>query len=111
MLTTAGVGVGDTVGDGVGAATTVMLPAGVLLGARRFRSVSMNSKSLGDAAQVSAVFAPGVLLTRVIFRLNNTPAPESGVIPSFEKAAIRSVRIGPPPGRMLPDTFQLVPVR
>jgi hypothetical protein len=45
-----------------------------------------------------------------MFRLNKTPEPERGV-KSFEKAEIRRVRIGPLPGRMLPDTFQFVAVR
>ena len=61
----------------------------------------------GGAAQISAVFAPGVLLTRVMFRLNRVPEPDSGVVPSFEKAEMRSVLIGPGPGRTFPDTFQL----
>src|SRR5436190_2142832 len=70
----------------------------------------MKRKSFGDAAHVRAVFAPDVLLTRAIFRLNNTPEPERGV-KSFEKAEIRRVLIGPLPGTMLPDTFQFVTVR
>src|SRR5204863_7862900 len=53
--------------------------------------------------------APALLLTRVSLRLNRVPQPESGV-KSFEKAEMRSVLIGPPPGRMLPDTFQLLAV-
>src|SRR5204863_1849774 len=53
--------------------------------------------------------APALLLTRVSLRLNRVPQPESGVT-SFEKAEMRSVLIGPPPGRMLPDTFQLLAV-
>ena len=68
----------------------------------------MNSKSLGEAPQTNGVLAPGLLLTRVIFRLNKVPEPESGV-KSFEKAETRSVLIVPLP-RTLPDTFQLVPV-
>ena len=56
-----------------------MLPLGVLHGERESRFVSIKKKSPGGAAQVSAVFAPGVLLTRVIFRLNKVPEPESGV--------------------------------
>ena len=63
----------------------------------------------GDATQVRGVFAPGVLLTLVKFRLNKTPEPESGV-KSFEKADMRRVLIGPPPGITLPVTFQFVPV-
>ena len=53
------------------------------------------------------MLAPGVLLTLVMFRLNRVPEPVSGV-KSFEKADIRRVLIGPPPGRMFPDTFQLL---
>src|SRR5438552_6369952 len=89
------------------AAWMVMLPGGVLPGAWLFRSVSIKIKSFGGAVQVSAVLAPGVLLTLVMFRLNRVPEPESGV-KSFEKADIRRVLIGPPPGRMFPDTFQLL---
>ena len=63
-------------------------------------------KVVRGAAQVSAVLAPGVLLTLVMFRLNRVPEPDSGV-KSFEKADMRSVLIGPAPGRTLPDTFQL----
>src|SRR5438552_18759951 len=69
----------------------------------------MKIKLFGGASQVRAVFAPALLLTRVMFRLNRVPEPESGV-ESFEKAEMRRVLIGPPPGRMLPDTFQLLAV-
>ena len=55
------------------------------------------------------MLAPGVLLTLVMFRLKRAPAPESGV-KSFEKAEMRSVLIGPPPGITFPDTFQLLAV-
>src|SRR5438067_10355309 len=85
----------------------VMLPGGVLPGAWMSRVLpSMKKKLFGGAAQVSAVFAPGVLLTLVMFRLNRVPEPESGV-KSFEKAEMRRVLIGPPPGRTFPVTFQL----
>src|SRR2546423_14824726 len=87
----------------------VMLPGGVLQGEWGSRLVSMKIKLFGGAAQVSAVFAPEVLLTLVMFRLNRVPEPESEV-KSFEKADIRTVLIGPPPGRTLPDTFQFVAV-
>ena len=69
----------------------------------------MKKKLSGSGFQVSGVFAPEALLTLVIFRLNRVPEPESGV-KSFEKAEMRSVLIGPPPGITLPDTFQLVAV-
>ena len=91
------------------AAWMVMLPGGVLPGAWLSRLESIKMKLFGGAAQVSAVLAPGVLLTLVMFRLNRVPEPESGV-ESFEKAEMRSVLIGPPPGITLPDTFQLVAV-
>src|SRR5438876_12286153 len=84
----------------------VMLPGGVLPGAWLSRLVSIKIKLFGGAAQVSAVLAPGVLLTLVMFRLNKVPEPESGV-KSFEKAEMRRVLIGPPPGRTFPVTFQL----
>src|SRR5450432_3638684 len=87
----------------------VMLPGGVLPGALVVRSMAMKKKLSGSGFQVRAVFAPEVLLTRVMFRWNRVPEPESGV-KSFEKAEMRSVLIGPPPGRTLPDTFQLLPV-
>src|ERR1051325_3699418 len=86
-----------------------MLPGGMLQGEWEFKSASMKMKSLGAAAQVRAVFAPGVLLTRVMFRLNKVPAPDRGV-KSFEKAEIRRVLIGPLPDRTLPETFQLLEV-
>ena len=65
----------------------------------------MKIKLFGGATQVSAVLAPGVLLTLVIFSLYRVPEPESGVEP-FEKAEMRSVLIGPPPGITLPATVQ-----
>ena len=46
-----------------------------------------------------------------MFRLNRIPKPESGVIPSFENAEMRSVLIGPPPDRTFADTFQSLAVR
>ena len=46
-----------------------MLPGGVLPGAEVFRSTSMKTKLFGGAAHVNGVLAPGVLLTRVMFRL------------------------------------------
>ena len=91
------------------AAWMVMLPGGVLPGAWGSRLESIKIKSFGGAAQVRAVLAPGVLLTLVMFRLKRVPEPESGV-KSFEKAEMRSVLIGPPPGIMFPDTFQLLAV-
>ena|ERR1051325_451680 len=87
----------------------VMLPAGVKHGALGSKFLSIKMKSFGGPAQVNAVLAPSVLLTLVIFRLNKVPEPESGV-KSFEKAEMRNVLIGPPPGKTLPDTFQLLPV-
>ena len=87
----------------------VMLPGGVLPGAWVARLASMKIKLSGGTAQVSAVLAFGVLLTLVMFRLKRVPEPESGV-KSFEKAEMRRVLIGPPPGITLPDTFQFVAV-
>jgi len=59
---------------------------------------------------MSAVFALGVLLTLVMFRLNKVPEPDNGV-KSFEKAEMRSVLVVPGPVlRTLPDTFQLLAV-
>src|SRR5204863_905437 len=88
----------------------VMLPGGVLPGVWGSRLESIKIKSFGGAAQVRAVFAPGVLLTLVMFRLNRVPEPESGV-KSFEKAEMRSVLVVPGPLlRTLPETFQLLAV-
>src|SRR4029078_632184 len=89
----------------------VMLPAGVLQAVCESKSPSIKTKLFsGVVAQTRAVFAPVVLLTRAIFRLNNTPDPERGV-KSFEKQKIRRVLIAPPPGRMLAIKFQFVAVR
>src|ERR1044071_8242959 len=84
----------------------VMLPGGVLPGEWGSRLASMKKKLFGGAAQVSAVLAPPVLLTLVMFRLNKVPEPESGT-KSFEKAEMHRVLMGPPPGITLPETFQL----
>ena len=86
-----------------------MLPGGVSQGAWGSRLESIKIKLFGGATQVSAVLAPGVLLTLVMFRLKRVPEPESGT-KSFEKAETRSVLIGPPPGITFPDTFQLLAV-
>jgi hypothetical protein len=66
-------------------------------------------KLFGGAAQINWVLAPGVLLTLVRRNSNSVPDPNRGV-KSFEKADMRSVLIGPAPGRTFPDTFQLPPV-
>src|SRR5450631_3185454 len=87
----------------------VMVPGGVLPGAFVVRSMVMKKKLSGSGFQVSAVLAPEVPLTRVMFRWNRVPEPDIGV-KSFEKPDTRSVLIGPPPGRTLPDTFQLLAV-
>lgn len=93
----------------IGAAWIVMLPDGVLPGGSMFKSASMKIKLSGSGFQTNGVASPGVLLMRVMFRLNSVPEPESGV-KSLEKADIRSVLMGPAPGRTFPDTFQLPPV-
>ena len=61
----------------------LMLPGGVLPGAWMPRSESMKKKLSAGVAQVSGVFAFGVLLTLVMFKLKRVPEPESGV-KSFE---------------------------
>src|SRR5438046_863674 len=91
------------------AAAMLIRPGGTLLGVRLFVPVSINTKSFGDAAHINSLLAPGTLLTRVRLRSNNMPDPESGVIP-FETAEMCNVLIGPPPGRIFPDTFQLLAV-
>ncbi len=73
------------------------------------KSASMKIKLFGSAAQINGVVAPGVLLTRSILRLKSVPDPFSGV-KSCEKADMRSVLIGPAPGRMFAETFQLLAV-
>ena len=50
--------------------------------------------------------APGALLTRIMFKLNNVPAPDNGV-ESLEAAERCNVLIGPGPGKMLPVIVQL----
>ena len=80
-----------------------------MVGAHVDKSPSIKKKLFCGGSQVRGVFAPTVLLTLTMFRLNNVPEPESGV-KSFENADIRNVLIGPPPGRTFPVTFQFVPV-
>ena len=63
----------------------------------------------GSACQVKALEAPGLPLTRSILKLNKVPDPLSGV-KSSEKADTRSTLVGPVPGRILPETFQLLEV-
>ena len=68
----AGVGVGEAVAAGVGdgvavGATPVIVIRPLFCGGEiEFRSVSMNSKSFGKAAQTNGLVFPGVLLTRSI---------------------------------------------
>ena len=72
--------------------------------------MSINSKSFGNAAQISGDWSPGVLLTRSIRMLNRIPEPLSGVTPSLEKAETRKVRNDPGPGNVLAETVQPLPV-
>ena len=72
-------------------------------------SLSMKTKLFGSACQINGVVAPDVLLTRRNLRLNSVPDPFSGV-KSCEKHDRRRVLIGPTPGRMLEETFQLLAV-
>ena len=78
-----------------------------MVGGCEFKSESIKMKLFGGATHVSGVFAPGVVLTRTMFRLNKVPEPESGV-KSFENADKRRVRIGPPPGRIAALIIQLL---
>src|SRR5436190_11662056 len=94
---------------GLTSAIELTLPETALPGFCVLRSASIKVKLFGGAAQTKSVLLPGLLLNLVILSSNNVPDPESGV-KSFEKADIRSVRIGPAPGRTFPDTFQLPPV-
>ena len=59
------------------------LPDTASRGAWVLRSLSMKMNRLDISSQVSAVNAPGVLLTLVIFSLNSVPDPDKGV-KSFE---------------------------
>ena len=68
----------------------------------------MKIKLFGSGSQANGLVLPGVLLTRSILRLKSVPDPLSGV-KSGEKADRRNVLIGPGPGRMFADTFQLPP--
>ena len=72
-------------------------------------SLSIKTKLFGSACQTNGLVEPGVLLTRSILRLNSVPDPFSGV-KSCEKADMRKVLIGPIPGRMFAETFQLFAV-
>ena len=67
---------------------------------------SIKKKLSGGAAQTKGLIAPAVLLTLSILNSNSVPDPESGV-KSFEMADMRSVLIGPGPGRIFAATFQL----
>ena len=78
----------------------------VCTGEAVLRSSAIKMKLFGDGRQLSAVLSEGVLLTRSILRLNNVPGPESGVVPSFEKADTRRILIGPGPGKTFPATVQ-----
>ena len=86
----------------------VMLPGGVSFGGRCIRFASMKIKLSGGGDHVSAVFAPGVSLTLIMFKLYNIPEPASGV-KSWENADTRRTLIEPVP-ITLPETFQLVAV-
>ena len=116
MSVTFGTGPGFEFGDEMlpdmlsAVASMVMLPGGVLPARWISRLSSKKIRLSGGAAHISAVLAPEAPLTLVMFRFNRVPEPDSGVVPSFEKAEMRSVLIGPGPGRTLPETFQLLPV-
>ena len=74
-----------------------------------FRLLSIKKKLSGGGAQTNGLIAPGVLLTLSILSSNSVPDPDRGV-KSFDKADMRSVLIGPVPGRMAAARFQLPPV-
>jgi hypothetical protein len=86
---------GVAVGVGVGP-VMVIIPL-FCNGECEFRSVSMNSKSFGNGCQTNSVNCPGVLLTLTHLVLKRTPAPLSGVTPSFTKADTRKVLNVPGP--------------
>ena len=65
----------------------------------------MKMKLSGSGLKTIVLNAPGVLLTLSIFRLYITPDPFSPVTPSLTKAETRRIlEVGPPPGRMFPET-------
>jgi len=70
----------------------------------------MKKKLSGGFAQVSGLMSPGVLLTLSILNSNRVPEPDRGR-KSSENADIRTVLMGPGPGRTFPETFQFPPVR
>ena len=81
------------------------------MGACVARSMSMKKKLSGSGFQTNGLVSPGLVLTLSIFRLNSKPDPFSGV-KSREKAEMRRIlAVGPVPGRMFEETFQLVLVR
>ena len=87
-----GDGVGGNVGVGVGPPVVIVIKPLFCCGEGEFKSVSMNSKSFpGRTLQVSAVDAPGELLTRFQWITKRFPAPLSGVTPSLTNAATRRV--------------------
>ena len=86
----------------------VTLPGAAVPGVCVLRSASMKKKWSGGAAQRNCVLS-AALLTLVMRNSNSVPDPFSGA-KSFEKANMRSVLIGPVPGRTFPATFQLPPV-
>ena len=110
-----GVGVGVSVGVGVGVSVGVGLAPVMVIdplfraGVNTMRAPSIKMKLSGAGAQFNGDTSDGLLLTRTMRRLNNVPEPVSGV-KSSENADTRRVLIGPGPGKMLADTFQLVAV-
>jgi hypothetical protein len=71
---------------------------------------SLKIKLFGGGRQTKGLVSPGVLLTRSILKLNNVPAPFSGVS-SSEWAAMRRVLSVPGPVlKMIELMVQLVEV-
>jgi hypothetical protein len=104
-----GVGVGLGV-PGVGVGPIVISPL-FCWGECEFKSLSMYSKSLGNARQVNGVEAPGVELTRFQWMTKSDPEPFNGVTPLFTKAETRNVLIVPGPVfKMLPLIVHPLPV-
>src|SRR5437762_13881121 len=58
------------------------------------------------SAQIKGVVAPHVLLTLSILNSNSVPGPPASGTKAPMKDDMRRVLIGPPPGRMLAETFQ-----
>jgi hypothetical protein len=70
----------------------------------------MKMKLSGSGCQFNGLESGHEVATLSILRLNSNPDPFSGVKSSEKADMRRTLDIGPPPGRMFAETFQLVAV-